>query len=384
MKVAIVHEMLIKLGGAEKVVEKLVKMFPDANIFTLIYDEKKVGHIFPRKNPVTGKTIRSPFWTQWIYDMTGKQRLCLPFMPGAIESFNFSKYDLILVSSSAFAHGIITKPTAKTIVYYHSPARYLWDWTNEYKRDIGADKGIKAYFLNKLFLKLRIWDVMASERADIVVANSENVAKRIQKYYRQKAKVIYPPVELMRFREEKDTSNLELEYGIKAKWYYIIVATLTEFKKIEIAIDACKKTGDTLIIVWEGKYRYKLEERSEKKENIMFLGSKFWDELVTLVQWAKGMIFPGEEDFGIVPIEALASGVPVFAYGKWGLLETVKEDVTGNFFYESDGRDFIKYFDTFKKNIKEWVFKKSILQKSVEKYDEQIFEEELQKLIMEK
>lgn len=140
MKIAIVHEMMIKFGGAEKVVEKLTKMFPDANLFTLMYDEKRVGHILPKKNPITGKSVRSPFLTQLIYDITGKQRLCLPFMPRAIESFNFSKYDVVIVSSSGFAHGIITKPETKTIVYYHSPARYLWDWTNEYKRDIKANK----------------------------------------------------------------------------------------------------------------------------------------------------------------------------------------------------------------------------------------------------
>lgn len=382
MKIAIVHEMMIKLGWAEKVVEKLTKMFPDANVFTLIYDEKKVGHVFPKVNPVTKKTIRSPFLTQWIYDTTGRQRLCLPFMAKGVENFNFTKYDVVIVSSSGFAHGIITKPETKTIVYYHSPARYLWDWTNEYKRDIGGNKGIKWYLLNKLFLKLRMWDVIASERADIVLANSENVKKRIQKYYKREAQVLYPPIELERFKEEKTKENFDEMYGFHEKSYFIIVATLTEFKKIEIAIEAFKKSGRRLVIIGEGNHKHALEEQANGFENIVFLWAKYGDELVLLVQQSAGMIFPGEEDFGIVPIEAMAAGIPVFAYGKWGLLETVQEGISGNFFYKSDGSDFEKCFKTFEKNIIEENFKKETIQKSVEKFSEQNFEEAINKLVL--
>jgi glycosyltransferase involved in cell wall biosynthesis len=384
MKIAIVHEMLIKLWGAEKVVEKLTKMFPDANVFTLIYDEKKVGHIFPKKNPVTGKTIRSPFLTQWIYDVTGKQRLCLPFMAKWIESFNFSKYDVVIVSSSGFAHGVITKPDTKTIVYYHSPARYLWDWTNEYKRDIKATGWIKWYLLNKLFLKLRIWDIMASERGDILLANSENVKKRIEKYYRREATVLYPPIELERFKEEKNIENFDEIYGFHPKSYFIIVATLTEFKKIELALEAFKKNGKRLVIIWDGNHRYNLEEQAKWYNNIVFLWAKYSDELVLLVQQSVGMIFPWEEDFWIVPIEAMAAGIPVFAYGKGGLLETVQENISGNFFYKSDGSDFEKNFEIFEDNIINWKFNKDTIVESVEKFNEIHFEEAVNKLVLEK
>ncbi len=384
MKIAIVHEMLIKLGWAEKVVEKLIKMFPDANVFTLIYDEKKVGNVFPKKNLVTGKTIRSPFWTQWIYDVTWKQRLCLPFMARAIESFNFSKYDVVIVSSSGFAHGVITKPETKTIVYYHSPARYLWDWTNEYKRDIKANTGIKWYLINKLFLKLRMWDVMASDRADVILANSENVKNRIKKYYHQEATVLYPPIELERFKEEKQIENFDEVYGFHEKSYFVIVATLTEFKKIEIALKAFKKNKKRLVIIGEGNYKYKLEEQANWYENIIFLGAKYGDELVTLVQQSVGMIFPWEEDFGIVPIEAMAAGIPVFAYGKGGLLETVQENISGNFFYKADGSDFNKNFEIFEDNIINGKFKKEIIQQSVEKFNEIHFEEAINQLVLEK
>jgi len=140
MKVALVHEMLIKLGGAEKVLENWQHLFPQADIFTLIYDEKKTGKVFP-KEKIHPQVLKCA--TQKIYSLTKKQRLCLPFMAKAIESFDFSGYDVVLVSSSGFAHGVITKPETKTIIYYHAPARYMWDWTNEYKRDIGAQKGMK-------------------------------------------------------------------------------------------------------------------------------------------------------------------------------------------------------------------------------------------------
>ncbi len=384
MKIAIVHEMLIKLWGAEKVVEKLIKMFPDANIFTLIYDEKKVGHVFPKKSPTTGKSIRSPFLTQWIYDVTGKQRLCLPFMAKWIESFNFSKYDVVIVSSSWFAHGVITKPDTKTIVYYHSPARYLWDWTNEYKRDIKASGGIKWYLLNKLFLKLRMWDVMASERGDIPLANSENVKKRIEKYYRREATVLYPPIELERFKEEKSIENFDEIYGFHPKSYFIIVATLTEFKKIELALEAFKKNKKRLVIIWDGNHRYALEEQAKWYDNIVFLWAKYSDELVLLVQQSVGMIFPWEEDFWIVPIEAMAAGIPVFAYGKWGLLETVQENISGNFFYKNDGNDFEKNFEIFEDNIINWRFNKERIAATVEKFNEIHFEEAINTLILEK
>jgi hypothetical protein len=137
MKIAIVHEMLIKLGGAEKVVENWVHLFPKADIFTLIYDEKNTGKIFPKEK------IHSQVFqlrSQKLYSLTKKQRLCLPFMAQSIEEFDLSDYDVVLVSSSGFAHGVITKPETKTLVYYHAPARYMWDWTNEYKRDIGAQR----------------------------------------------------------------------------------------------------------------------------------------------------------------------------------------------------------------------------------------------------
>lgn len=359
MKVAIVHEMLVKLGWAEKVVEVFTQMFPDAKIFTLMYDEHKVWSVFP-KSSIHPQVFS--LRTQRICNVFKKQRLCLPFMSSAVESLDLSEYDLVLVSSSWFAHGVITKPDTKVIVYSHSPARYLWDWTNEYKTDIWAKDGIIWYILNKLFLKLRQWDYMASQRADIVLANSHNTASRIQKYYKRQAPVIYPPVEVERFQDTKET-----------KWkYYIIISALTEFKKIDVAIQAFNNMPDKkLVIVGSGDYENTLKNIS--KNNIEFTGRLMWNELVEKVSASLGLIFPWEEDFGIVPIEVMAAGKPVFALRKWWLKETIIAWKTGEFFDDIWWADFIEKFEIFHKNNLSEKYVRQDCQKQAQKFDKQVF-----------
>lgn len=378
MKIAIIHEMLIKLGGAEKVIEKLYNIFPQADLYTIIYDEKKVGNIFPKE-----KIKKIAYTTQKVYELTWNQRFCLPFMAKAIESFDFSNYDIVIASSSWFAHGAITKPETKFIVYYHSPARYLWDWTNEYKKDIGANKGIKWFILNSFFLKIRQWDYIASQRSDISFANSQNIQKRIQKYYKKEAFVLYPPIETERFWKKVQKEDFEKRFWIKKNSYFIIVSALTEFKKIDIAIKNFNISKDKLVIIWEWKEMKNLENLKWSNNNIFFLWAKYWEDLVELVQNSKGMIFPGEEDFWIVPIEALSAWKPVFAY-KWGwLLETIKENISGNFFKKKDGGDFLENFEIFKKNIEDGVFIEKNIKKEAEKYSEAIFEKNIKKIVEE-
>lgn len=377
MKIAIVHEMLIKLGGAEKVVESLLKIFPEADLFTLIYDENKVSKVFPKEK------VKVVSLTQKIYNFTKKQRLCLPFMAKAVESLNLSEYDRVIVSSSWFAHGVITKPETKCIVYYHSPARYLWDWTNEYKKDIGANRGIKWFILNSLFKKLRQWDYIASQRSDINLTNSENVKKRVEKYYRKNAEVLYPPIETTRFSEKKDTwIDFLKTYGVNKWEYFIIVSALTEFKKIEIALDYFKndKTKN-LVIVGDGNHKTKLHDYSEWKENIHFLWAKYGDELVELVQQSKAMIFPWEEDFWIVPIEAMAAWKPVFALWYGWLKESITPGVSWEFFFEKNGGDFEKQFHFFINNLEENKYEYLRIQKESQKFSEENFTKRIKEII---
>jgi glycosyltransferase involved in cell wall biosynthesis len=372
LKVAILHEMLIKLWGAEKVVEKLLDIFPDADLYTLIYDETKVWNVFPKEKI---NTQCSSLISQKIYNWTKKQRFCLASMSWSVESLDFSKYDLVISSSSGFAHWAITKPETQFLVYYHSPARYMWDWTNEYKKDIWCNKWIKWYILNNLFLKLRQWDVIANARVDTVVANAKNTAKRITKYYRRESELLYPPIEVSRFQKEISHYN-------NSHWdYYIIISALTEFKRLDIAISAFNKMSDKkLLIIWAWDSRNKLESLLEWN-NIIFTGPQYWDDLVWLVQNSQGLIFPWEEDFGIVPIEVMAAWKPVFALWKWGLLETVVQWETWEFFKNDNWWDFIDKFNIFHKNNLNWIYTSQNCKKQADKFSDIEFEKKLLELI---
>lgn len=377
MKVAILHEMLIKLGGAEKVVENFMKLFPDATIFTLIYDEKKCGKVFPREK-ISPQVWKSK--TQKRYNLFKKQRFCLALMAISVENFDFSEYDLVICSSSWFAHWAITKPETKFVVYCHSPARYMWDWTNEYKRDLGLNSWWKKYFLKpfieRTFYKNRQWDLMASSRADLIIANSKNTSNRIKKYYKRESKILYPPVETQRFAKILEKNNFEKPF----EKYYIIISALTEFKKIEIAISWFNELEENLLIIWAGDFRENLEKLT-KKENIKFVWAKYDDELVFLVQNSFGLIFPWEEDFGIVPIEVMSAWKPVFAYKGWWLLETNIEWVTWSFFEDKNWKDFIEKFEIFHKNNLKNIYTKENCINQAKNFSQEIFEKRFLELI---
>ena len=377
MKVAILHEMLIKLGGAEKVVENFMKLFPDATIFTLIYDEKKCGKVFPREK-ISPQVWKSK--TQKRYNLFKKQRFCLALMAISVENFDFSEYDLVICSSSWFDHWAITKPETKFVVYCHSPARYMWDWTNEYKRDLGLNSWWKKYFLKpfieRTFYKNRQWDLMASSRADLIIANSKNTSNRIKKYYRRESEILYPPVETQRFAKILEKNNFEKTF----EKYYIIISALTEFKKIEIAISWFNELEENLLIIWAGDFRENLEKLT-KKENIKFAWAKYDDELVFLVQNSSGLIFPWEEDFGIVPIEVMSAWKPVFAYKGWWLLETNIEWVTWSFFEDKNWKDFIEKFEIFHKNNLKNIYTKENCINQAKNFSQEIFEKRFLELI---
>ena len=384
MKVAIVHEMLVKLGWAEKVVEELLNIFSDADFYTLLYDEKKVWNIFPKSkiHPIC-------FWlpSQKRYNLLRKQKLCLPKMAESIEVLDFSKYDIVLVSSSWFAHWVLTKPECKTIIYYHAPARYLWDWTHEYRKELWLYKWILGYFFGRYLNKLRQWDYIASRRADILLANSKTTQSRIWKYYRRESKVVFPPIDTKRFQKKINKEKLTLEFPLfwgeeNKKNYYIILSALTEFKRLDVAIHNFSSSSDThLVIIWEWAQRKELEELASWKNNIHFVGAKYGDELVWFVQNSLGLIFPGEEDFWIVPIEVMAAGKPVFALRKWGLTETVIDGVTGWFFEDIEWKDFHKKFQIFHNNNMSWSYKSENCKKQAAHYDKEVFYNKIQSLV---
>lgn len=374
MKIAILHEMLIKLWWAEKVVESFLEAFPEADLFTLIYDENKVSQNFP-KNMINPQCFNLA--TQKRYNLFKKQRFCLPLMAKSVESLDFSEYDVVLCSSSWFAHGAITKPETKFIVYYHSPARYLWDYTNEYKNSLWINNGFKKvfrYFLNKMLLKNRIWDYMASNRVDIPLAASNHVSKRIEKYYRRNDfKVIYPSVEIDKF--------LNFKTEIKKEDYYITIAALTQWKRLDVLIKAFNKMPEKkLKIVWV--WDYELSYRNMvTSSNIEFVWYKSWNTLITLLKQAKWFLFASMDDFWIAPVEALACNTPVFWLWKWWLLETNLKWITWDFFYLENWEDFIENFKLFEKNIDSWTYKENNLQKHVKQFSKQTFIKQIKEIV---
>ena len=294
----------------------LHKLYPKAPIYTLLYDEKKMKRYFPEAK------IRTSFLSKFPKFVRKKKKYLLPFLPTAAETFDLREFDIVISSSSSFTKGIITKPKTVHICYCHTPTRFLWDWYYNYLQENKVGK-VKKIFLIPLLHYLRMWDKTAAERVDYFIANSENTARRIKKFYNKESEVIYPPVN-MRHR------STPLVMTDKNKNYFLIVSRLTPYKKIDIAIEAFNKLELPLVIIGDGEDRKRLEKMAEK--NIKFLGFQPEEKIAEYYQNCQAFIFPGEDDFGITPVEAMSFGKPVLAYRKGGALETIIEGETGEFF----------------------------------------------------
>ena len=314
MKVALIHDFLVKMGGAERVLKVFADMYPDAPIYTLLYNEEVCGSTFPAAR------IKTSFLQKAPEALRKRQRYLFPLMPRAMESFDLSKYDLIISSSNAFAHGVLTSADAKHISYCHSPMRYAWDYAHEYldEQNVGA---FKRHIINKLMHDVRIWDQAAADRPDHYIANSEHVRRRIKKYFKQDADVLYPPVNTRRFKVTPKNDD-----------YYLIVSALTPFKKIGLAIQLFNKIEKNLIIIGAGNHIEYLQRIAGPTVDV--IGPKPDKEVAEYMQNCRAYIIPAEEDFGIAPVEAMACGKPVLAYGKGGVLETIIPGETGEFFFE--------------------------------------------------
>jgi glycosyltransferase involved in cell wall biosynthesis len=320
MKVALVHELLTTRGGAERVLKILADMFPDAPVYTLLFDERKMSDLFPKER------VRGYLAPLFGYN----HHLYLKKFPSVVESWDFSTFDLVISSSSAFAHGIITNGRPKHLCYVHSPARYLWDSTHDVLRRAGTGilGPLKRRYLERAFHNLRIWDSEAAERPDLLLANSRTVQRRIELYWRRESEVLYPPVDSFWF-EPGEIANRKSQI---ANPFYLIVSTLSPYKRIDLAIQACNALGRTLIVVGEGRDRRRLERMAGP--TVRFLGRRRNEEIRDLYRGAAAVLFPCEDDFGLVPVEAQACSTPVIAYRAGGALETVLEGGTGEFFDE--------------------------------------------------
>jgi len=334
MKTAIIHEWLVTQAGAESVLQSIYNLYP-GTIHTLFHDpDGLVDTQWEQVDVITSFLQRYPF-AQKHY------RAFLPLFPMAIEQFDLRDYNLVISSSYAVAKGVLTSSDQLHICYCHSPMRYIWDLTFQYLEVSNLAKGIKSFFVRSIFHYIRMWDAMSSKRVNEFVANSHYIARRIHKCYNRTATVIYPPVDVDKFH----ICN-------KKEGYFIIVSRLVQYKRVDLAVQAFNALGLPLLIVGDGPALKSLKKIAKK--NIHFAGYKNFDDMQEYLCKARAFVFPAEEDFGIVNVEAQAAGIPVIAYGRGGVLETVIPNKTGLFFYKQTPesiveavKDFISKEDTF-------------------------------------
>lgn len=306
MSIALVHEWISVIGGSEKVLKEFCKIFPDHHLFTLFYKKDSLVNLGLDEERITASFLNRINGISKVY------RSLLPLFPTAIESLDISGYELIISSSHIAAKGIIPKPYQTHICYCHTPARYLWDMSNEYLKRKGLDKGLLSILSHTVLNYLRLWDVSTSNRVDYFIANSEYTKKRIKKYYNRDSVVIYPPVDVDRFTHSDQKGD-----------YFLFLSRLVPYKRADIAVKAFSDLKIPLVVAGDGPEYKRLKKVASK--NILFTGYLSDEEVARYLSAARALIYPSEEDFGITMVEALASGTPVIAFFRGGAAEIVKD-----------------------------------------------------------
>jgi glycosyltransferase involved in cell wall biosynthesis len=314
LRIAIMHDWLPVYGGAERVLEQIINVFPEADLFSMVDLIPEGQRDFLQNKPVQTSFIQKlPF-------ARAKYRAYLPLMPMAVEQFDFSRYDLILSSSYAVAKGIITGPDQLHICYCHSPIRYAWDLQNQYLAAAGLTKGPKSWLTRSILHYIRSWDALSATRVDSFMANSEFVARRIEKTYRRQATVIYPPVDLAGFAFEPEKES-----------YYVTASRMVPYKRMDLIVEAFTGMPEReLRVIGDGPDFEKIKAKAGP--NVKMLGYQSFEALKEQIQKARAFVFAAEEDFGIAPVEAQACGTPVIAFGKGGVTETVINGETGVYY----------------------------------------------------
>ena len=411
LKVALLHDFLLYPGGAERVLKVLSEMFPEAPIYTLLYNEEKMVGMF------AGKDIRPSYLQKFPKFLKKHHQWLIPFFPVVPETFDLREYDLVISSSGAWMKGIVTKMSTTHIAYLHSPMRFVWDMNDRYVREI---KQKRLSFLARFFFSyLRIWDRLAGDRPDYLIANSGYTQKRIEKYYRREAVVIYPPTDNNQNTINKNQEKTEGDVSLRGcnhpkqsrilpgksfstpPWadcddgrdveaeklkaneaksyklgdYFLIVSRLSPYKKVDVVVEAFNKLGLPLVVIGQGQQEKYL--RKIAKENVRILGWQSDEVTRQYYEKARGFIFSAEDDFGITAVEAMNFGVPVIAYRKGGVLETVQEGITGEFFDAQTPEvlaDGVRRFLDNEKNYDKEIIKKRGAEFSRERFDEELRE----------
>lgn len=327
MRVAIVHDWLTVYAGAEKVLEQILYIWPDADIFSV------VDFLSPDQRGFLKGKVASTTFVQRLPFARNRYRNYLPLMPLAVEQLDLSGYDLIISSSYAVAKGVLSGPDQCHVSYVHSPIRYAWDLQHQYLKEAGISKGMKSWLARLILHYVRIWDSRTANGVDLFIANSHFVSRRIKKVYGRASSVLYPPVDIDRFlvRHQKES-------------FFLTASRMVPYKMIPLIIEAFSQMPDkTLVVIGDGPEYSKA--KAVAGPNVRLLGYQTTDILIDHMQRARAFIFAAEEDFGITPVEAQACGTPVIAYGRGGALETVigagDENVRTGVFFASQQIDDI-------------------------------------------
>ncbi len=351
-RVALVHDWLTGMRGGEKCLEVLCELFPDAPIFTLLAYPEQLSRTIRRHEIRTSFLQRLPF-------ARNGYRNYLPLFPRAIESFDLDEFDLVISTSHAVAKGVIPAARALHVSYVHTPMRYIWNMFDAYfgKNQVGS---IKRAFIGYAAKRLRRWDVASFERVDHFIANSHHVRKRIEQYWQRTAEVIYPPVDVGRFQVSHEPGE-----------YFLVVSALVPYKRVDIAIEACNKIHHPLRIIGDGPEKERLKALAGP--TVRFEGWLSSDEISAGFQHCKALLFPGEEDFGIVPVEAMACGKPVVAFGVGGATETVVEGQTGVFFRKQCAEALIEAI----RDLESRTWRPEMIRKHAESFDREIYKHKM-------
>jgi glycosyltransferase involved in cell wall biosynthesis len=362
MRVAVVHYWWFTNRGGESVVKSILEMFPEADLFlhsgnhNLIVDS--LGSEF--KGNIRYTFINKIPFVKYFY------KILFPLMPYALEALDLSGYELVISSEAGPAKGVITDPNSLHICYCHTPMRYFWDMKEQYISTLGFLSKFIFYFLSN---KMRVWDVVSASRVDYFISNSNFIKKRIHKVYKRESSVIFPPVNVSDFSPTSIRED-----------FYLLLGQLVNYKNPELAINAFNKNGLKLIVIGEGEMYDKL--RSIAKGNIKFLGRQPSNIVKDHLERCKALVFPGLEDFGIVPVEANSAGAPVIAFGRGGVLDTIVDNMTGIYFHKLDVDSLNEAIEAIES--RRIVFDSILINKHAMRFRKELFKSELQKFIEDK
>ena len=355
IKIAIIHDYLNQYGGAERVLEKLHELYPEAPIYTSIYDPAAMPPDYRRWD------IRTSFM-QGLPGVMRHHQMYLPFYPLAFEGFDLSEYDVVLSNSSAWSKGVITPPSTLHLSYCLTPMRWVWNYREYVQRERMGK--ITRMGLPVVMNWLRLWDRTTADGVDQFATISRAVAARVGKYYRRDSVIIYPPVNTRDFQPSDAIDD-----------FFLVVSRLIPYKRIDIAVEAFNQLGVPLLIVGDGRDRAALQSRA--KSNVHFLGMVPDKEVHHYFARCRALIFPGEEDFGITPVEAQACGRPVIAYGGGGALDTVQEGVTGTLFSPQTPEALAEAVRTFDQSA----FDTAAIRSNAARFDSASFKTELSRWV---